>query len=316
MSASRVLKAVSKNFLNLSEHGLVYGPQGRMLLRNLEEHWFLHCVTMSPYNIFLSEKFVDTLNFLMNSPMGKIPFGVAGVSDSKDSWNESVQSLKLERHREARIAVFDRCTEAKSLYHKMQKERKVWWRRLAQQPSRFQIKAKETEDLDSVDVEAEFSFGTVTVEKIIRRKLSLEINDKKDLADIQTVEHVLSFDWGCLALLCDACDADETAGMRIHSKLAPHKVAIHIKTSGDQGNTGSDDLNRFVLYLNNMLRAKGLNTMSTVSEEVATACLIPFVVSVDRTSLENGIVHVTNRSTTLDQAIHITDLAKHITTQC
>ncbi|XP_076301898.1 DNA polymerase subunit gamma-2, mitochondrial [Lasioglossum baleicum] len=323
MSASRVLKEISRNFVSFSEHGLVYGPQGRMLLKNLEEHWFSHCITMSPYNIFLSEQFSDTLNFLTESPMGRIPFGLATVKDSTDLWNESTlpTALKLNRHKNARIAILDSSVEAKSLYHKVQKERKVWWRKLAQQPSRFKItEAKRIEDLDSVDIEAEFSFGTITVERIVYHndigKLLLQIDNKKDLADIQMVEHVLSLDWGCLALLCDAYDIDETAKMRIHSKLAPHKVAIRIKTSENHTNTGSDDLNRFVLYLNNMLRTKGLNTILTVSEEVANACLIPFVVLVDRTSLENGIIHVTNRSTTLDQAIHITDLVKHITMHC
>ncbi|XP_076649024.1 DNA polymerase subunit gamma-2, mitochondrial [Halictus rubicundus] len=323
MSPPRILKEISANFISFAEHGFVYGPQGRMLLKNLEEHWFLHCITMSPYNIFLSEQFSNTLNFITKSPMGRIPFGLATVKDSKDFWNENIQPItsKVDYHKKAEIAIFNNSTEAKSLYHKVQKERKVWWRKLAQQPSRFKItETKRIEDLDLVDIEAQFSFGTITVEKIIYhndiQKLLLQIDNKKDLADIQMVEHVLSLDWGCLALLCDAYDVDETAKMHIHSKLAPHKVAIHIKKSDNETNTGSDDLNRFVLYLNNMLRTKGLNTILTISEEVVNACLVPFIVLVDRTSLENGIIHVTNRSTTLNQAIHITDLVKYITMHC
>ncbi|XP_078047009.1 DNA polymerase subunit gamma-2, mitochondrial [Augochlora pura] len=323
MTAAQIIKEISANFINFSKNGLVYGPQGRMLLRNLEEHWFLHCVTMSPYNIFLVDKFINTFSFVSNSSMGKIPFGLATIKDIRNTWNENMQPLtsQMKHHRNAELTVFSNNTEAKCLYHKLQKERKVWWRKLAQQPSRFKItETSKSINYDLIYIEAEFPFGTIAVERITYRtdieKLLTQVDNKKDFADVHVVEHVVSLDWGCLALLCDAYNIDETSKMRIHTKLAPHKVAIHIKKSENETNTGSDDLNRFVLYLNNMLRTKGLNTILTVSEEVVNACLVPFVVLVDRTSLENGIIHVTNRSTTLNQAVHITDLAKYITMHC
>ncbi|XP_031838573.1 DNA polymerase subunit gamma-2, mitochondrial [Nomia melanderi] len=323
MSITQILREISANFINFTEHSFIYGPQGKMLLRNLEEHWFLHAITMSSYNIFLSEKFTDSLNFITKNPMGKIPFGLATIKDSKTSWNENIEPVasNLKHHKTMEIVIFENNINAKNLYHKMQKERKAWWRRLAQKPSRFKItETKKVDNFDLVDIEAQFPYDTITVEKIAYHtdvhKLLTQIDNKKDLDDIQMVEHVLSLDWGCLALLCDAYDVDERATIRIHSKLAPHKVAIHIKNLQNETNIGNDDLNRFVLYLNNMLRTKGLNTILTTSEEVVNVCLVPFIVLVDRTSLENGIIHVTNRSTTLNQAIHITDLVKYITMHC
>ena len=318
---THVLKELSANFISLAEHGLVYGPQGRMLLKNLEDHWLLHCVTMSRYNTFLSDKSVNDFDFVTKTGMSDLPFGLAKIKSSKNDWNQSIAptASKLNLHRTAEIYVFNNDIETKDLYHKVQKERKIWWRKLAQNPSKFKVtEPRKIRNVDLVDIEAHFPFGAVTVERIAYhtdvRKILSQI-DKKDFVDIQMVEHIVSLDWGCLALLCDAYDTDKSTKMRIHSKLAPHKVAFYIKKYNEM-NSQDDDLNRFVLYLNNMLRTKGLNTILTSSERVIDTCLVPFIVLVDRTSLENGIIHVTNRSTTLSEAIHITDLVKYISMHC
>ena len=63
MNIGNILKELSSHFISLTKCGLKYGPQGKMLLRNLEEQWFLNCITMSRYNIFLSDEFNQTLNF-------------------------------------------------------------------------------------------------------------------------------------------------------------------------------------------------------------------------------------------------------------
>lgn len=134
--------------------------------------------------------------------------------------------------------------------------------------------------------------------------------ENKDIAvDLHMIEHVASLDWGCLALLCDSYISDKSARAYIHPKLSPYKTTFNIM----RHETDTEDLNRFVLYLNNMLRTKGISTILTNTEQIIEMCLIPFVVSVDRTSLKNGIVHVKNRSTTLKEAVHITDLVKYIT---
>ncbi|XP_054015899.1 DNA polymerase subunit gamma-2, mitochondrial [Hylaeus anthracinus] len=319
MNMKHALAKLGANFVSLTEQKFAYGPQGSMVLRNLEEQWFLHCVTMSRYNIFLSEKVSDTLNFIVKSSTSDVPFGLAVIENSKNSWNQSVAiDSKWKHQRIGTITIFNNDMESKDLYHKLQKERRIWWRKLAQRPSRFKVtEPKKKKNLDTVDIEAQFPFGTVVVEKITYhtdiQKMFSEIDNKKDFTNVQMVEHTVCLDWGCLALLCDAYDTDESARMQIHFKLAPHKVAICIEER--KNDVGNDDLNRFVLYLNNMLRTKGLNTILT-SPCVVDTCLVPFVVLVHRTSLENGIIRITNRSTTLSEAIHITDLANYIIKYC
>ncbi|CAK9797741.1 DNA polymerase subunit gamma-2, mitochondrial [Anthophora plagiata] len=310
MTIIELLKELSGHFINFTEHGFTYGPQGRMLLKNLEEHWFLHCVTMSRYNVFLSDEFSDTLNFITKTATSDVPFGLATVKKSKHSWMENASHVqKLNHHRTAEVAILNNEGEAEGLFRDVQKERKIWWRRLAQCPSRFKLtEAKKGRNVDTVDIKAQFSFGNVIVERISYHSdvQKLFQMSEKDFSGVRMVEHVMSLDWGSLALLCDARDAK----MHVRSMLAPHKVAFRVEDAQ------SDDLNRFVLYLNNMLKTRGLSTILTSSEEVVEACLVPFVVSVDTSSLENGIVRVRDRSTTLYEAVHITDLAKYLIARC
>lgn len=320
-----MLRAVGPHFLSLSERTFAYGPQGRLLLRNLEEHWFSHCVTMPSYNVFPCDAIPDALQLLRSNSMDDVlPFGLAALATSKSAWNESLlletAGGKVPSHRTARINVFVDASDAKGLLHRMQRERKVWWRKLAQHPSRFVLaEAKKTRNLDVTEIEARFPFGNVTVETITHypgvRKLYPQTENNKDNAtDVHMVEHVASMDWGCLALLCDSHMLDKSTRAYIHPKLSPYKITFHVARSEDEMTESEvEDLNRFVLYLNNMLRTRGIPTILTKrTEQIVEMCLIPYVVSVDKTSLKNGIVHVKNRSTTLSEAVHITDLVKYI----
>lgn len=125
MNVTHMLKELSAHFIRFTECGLAYGPQGRLFLKNLEEHWFLHCITMSQYNIFLSDKSYSDLNFITNTPMGTIPFGVAVVETSRNEWNQNIISTtsKLNSHKTAKVSIFNIDVETKDLYQKIQKDR-------------------------------------------------------------------------------------------------------------------------------------------------------------------------------------------------
>ncbi|KAG7189431.1 hypothetical protein KM043_017133 [Ampulex compressa] len=246
------------------------------------------------------------------------------MGSMKHVWNQSLipANNKVPSHKTAKVAVMTDKTESKELFHRVQKEHKTWWRKLAQDPSRFRLtEEKKIRNLDSVDIEAQFPFGNITVETIIYhhdpRKLFTQVeNGKIEIADMQMVEHITSLDWGCLALLCDAHKSENLDEVHVHSKLSPYKVAFYIAKPESVSSTEGEDLNRFVLYLNNMLRTKGINTILTSAKEIIDICLVPFIVKVDETSLKNGIIHVTSRSTTLSESIHITDLVKFIIMRC
>lgn len=168
MNIANILKELSGHFISLTEYGLKYGPQGKMLLKNLEEQWFLHCITMSRYNIFLSDESNNTLNFIIKTEMSDIPFGLAKIENSKNYWTSDLLPMKKSNiHRIVETTIFQNDTETKDLFHNIQKERKIWWRKLAQFPSRFKLtEEKKIKNCNVVDIEAQFPFGNVVVEKI------------------------------------------------------------------------------------------------------------------------------------------------------
>ncbi|XP_014483470.1 PREDICTED: DNA polymerase subunit gamma-2, mitochondrial-like isoform X2 [Dinoponera quadriceps] len=329
MSLEAVLKTVSPYFLALSERGFTYGPQGRLLLRNLEEYWFTYCVTMPPYNVFPCDTSMsDTLQQLQSTSMAKdVPFALVTLTTTKNvgAWNESLVndiSYRVGSHRIAKINVITDALNSKSLLHNKQRERKVWWRKFAQCPSRFVLaEAKKVKNLDVTEIQARFPFGNITVETIthypVTRKLYPQTESSKDnVADMHMVEHVASLDWGCLALLCDSHMSDKSSRAYIHPKLSPYKTTFRLERGENETASDLEDLSRFVLYLNNMLRTNGIHTILTSTDQVVEMCLIPFVVSVDRTSLKNGIVHVENPTMALKEPVQITDLVEYITTCC
>ncbi|XP_011874743.1 PREDICTED: DNA polymerase subunit gamma-2, mitochondrial [Vollenhovia emeryi] len=321
MSLEAALRTVGPLFLSLAERAFVYGPQGKLLSRNLEEHWFAHCVTMPHYNVFPCDAIADALQLLRaNSLDEMLPFALATFATSKSAWNESLLPAggKVPSHRTARINAFVDPADSTGLLHRKQRERKAWWRKLAQHPSRFVLaEARKTRSLDVTEIEAQFPFGNIVVETIAYypgvRKLYPQAESNKDnAADVHMVEHVASLDWGCLALLCDSHMSDKSNRAYIHPKLSPYKVTFRTARQGDETDSDVEDLNRFVLYLSNALRTRGISTILTSTEEILDVCLIPYVVSVDKTSLKNGVVHVRSRSTTLSEAVHITELVKYI----
>lgn len=168
MNIANILKELSPHFINFTTQGLKYGPQGKMLLKNLEEQWFLHCITMSRYNMFLSDEFNDSINFITKTKMSDIPFGLATIKNVKYQWDSNIATTiqKSNSHRVAETAIFNDA-ETKDLFYKIQKERKIWWRKLAQNPSRFKLsEVKKIKNYTIVDIEAQFSFGNLILERI------------------------------------------------------------------------------------------------------------------------------------------------------
>lgn len=326
MSIEHILKVIGKTFMNFSKNGFTYGPQGNMLLRNIEANWVQHCITMSPYNMFMTttDKFKHTMKILEDMNVNDIPYGLAMIEDSKNSWNQSIlpSECKITSHRTLKSITLTHNSQSKDLFYKKQRERKMWWRKLTQNPSRFvlsEIKGQKNRDI--IDIEVQLPFGNIIVESIIYQrdvqKLLTEITSSKyNIADVQMVEHVASLDWGCLALLSDSYECGENNQILLNPKISPYKVAFCVTKESNETDSDIQKLNRFVMYLNNTLRTKGLETLLTDTKEVIEMCLVPFVVTVAKTSLKNGIIHITSRSTTLAEAIHFTDLVKYVASQC
>lgn len=140
---------------------------------------------------------------------------------------------------------------------------------------------------------------------------------KDDTNDVRMVEHVASLDWGCLALLCDSYkETDSSIELQMQPKISPYKAICKVKIDATNTDSVKEDLNELMLYINHLLRTKGLSTVLTSKKESLGNIHVPFVIAVDKTSLKNGIVKVTSQVTTLAESVHVTELVNHIALHC
>ena len=131
------------------------------------------------------------------------------------------------------------------------------------------------------------------------------------------VEHAASLDWGCLALLCDSYKEGDSSGeLQMQPKISPYKVVFEVNAEASDSESVKEDLNQLMLYVNNLLRAKGLSTVLTNVKESKKNLHVPFVIGIDKMSLKNGIVKVTSQVTSLAELVHITELVSHISLYC
>lgn len=167
----QILKDLGTGFLSL-EKGFLFGPQGRLLRRNVEELWYKYCVVKPPYNVFLSSpnRINETFDTLEKVGAVHKPFGISVLEDSKTPWNQQIlpESCKISSHKIGRVTVVTDAAEGKDLYHRKQKERKVWWRKFSSEPKRFQFtEAKRvSKNKEVIEIEAQFEFGTIVLESI------------------------------------------------------------------------------------------------------------------------------------------------------
>jgi len=172
-----------------------------------------------------------------------------------------------------------------------------------------------------MDIIAQFEFGNVILETIVHqqdaKKIYPQIGDGKEEAPgIHLIEHIASLDWGCLAMLCDGFETTgDEVELKIHPKLSPYKVGLYLERT-ENDDLKSQEKSRLILYLNNLLKAKGVETVLTRSKRGIETFHTPLNVTVDDTSLQNGIVRVTSQLTTIAEAVHITDLPKYVAARC
>ncbi|XP_043288010.1 DNA polymerase subunit gamma-2, mitochondrial [Venturia canescens] len=324
-----IVKSLGGGFINLIDRGFVYGSQGKLLRRNIESLWFDHCVTQPPYNVFLtsSEKFSDTLATLYKTTINSLPFGLAFIEPTKSLWNCHLNSPSFESfsHDTARITVLTDEVNGKDMYHRKQRERKVWWRKYSRNPSRFGIaEAKKIgKSRETIEIIANFSFGHIVVETITyqqdaRKVLAQSKEQKYGSSMVHVVEHIASLDWGCLAMLCDGyeVDDDNVGILKIHPKLSPYKAGFYLEHDESTEDRKFQEKSRLIVYLNNLLKSKGLGTVLTRTKRGIEDFHVPLTINVDDSSLETGIVRVRSQLTTISEAVHVTDLPKYIAARC
>ncbi|XP_046611013.1 DNA polymerase subunit gamma-2, mitochondrial [Neodiprion virginianus] len=316
MKANKILSLLGTDFLTVSETEFIYGPSGRFLLRNVEDVWWKYCVVSEKYNVYPTQisQVSRTLRYLRDSRCDGLPFGLASIETTE---NDQRQSKMLDLPlpplcTRMSVMTFGEKTSAKDLFYRKQRERKAWWRKFSNNPSRFvTTNSEKNENREVMSIQAHLPSQDLSVEVVSFGKVECYLQNCQSgsISEAYIVEHTTSLELAVLTLLCDGY-AEDKKSLHLHPKLAPYKALIM------PDNTGNEELLQLVVYLNNQLKAESLNTIVSSTSNDVHVLQVPYVILVDNDSLRTGIVQVTNQLTTISERVHITDLVKNIAACC
>lgn len=171
MKAKQILSTLGKGFVTATGTEFVYGPLGWLLLRNIEDNWWKHCVVSVKYNVYPTKisKISRTLQYLKDTKSDGLPFGLASIETVEDYLTQnSALGLPLPSlQRIMKVMTFGEKNSAKDLFYRIQRERKAWWRKFSNNPSRFiVINSEEDKDQDIMNIKAQFPSEDLIVEVI------------------------------------------------------------------------------------------------------------------------------------------------------
>lgn len=261
------------------------------------------------------------------------PFGINDLSEIKNRFiwnsitgNDENVSIELPTN-STKLSVYYFVTEKQSLeyFHRIQRQRKIWWMRYAANPGRIQITEVKKYENDGfgqgVSLLAYYPFGNLAIEHVdmiattdqfpeIKIPLPPRIIRTWKFLEIATIETVL-----------DGIDDGDYGEICIHRKLAPYQCAIYCLSTDDSLN---DDLKDLTKYLSMMLQKHNIsilsidecifNNQSQLNKQFfeMDAIGVPYELILDADTLENGLLKLRNRDTTICEQIHISYLPHYL----
>ncbi|XP_018323704.1 DNA polymerase subunit gamma-2, mitochondrial [Agrilus planipennis] len=330
-------------------HHLKLGPVGAMFQENLRNEWLQNIVIGSKnFNVFLSgPSFVDTFEYAKQMSSERAPFAIAEflkkethrsesniIINNSNEQNDFRNVLLNYGNMETifRITTFLTKSDAIPFFHKWQRQRKIWWRKISASPGRYNLTdIQENENgRQSVEIKSDFPWGSQVVEsmsiytcehnRLQPHHLQLKEGRKKIsphfiVSNINLSSMILNF-------ICDAYEEPPyhegvRPMMRIHRKLAPYKVAFTLSTNAGVMN----NLNDLALYLCKQFRNECISTLLTLNAPKVTQEVqwqqydqmgIPYTVVLNDNTLRNGIAHLRSRDTTLKEQVHISTMLTYL----
>ncbi|XP_073516512.1 DNA polymerase subunit gamma-2 [Phyllobates terribilis] len=214
------------------------------------------------------------------------------------------------------------------------RHRLLWWRRFAQVPSGFSSSDRqEVDGARTLLINYDFPWGPEPVETLrsvddaaltqMHAGTKLHGRDGRRAVIPHAVWLSSDLERGLLAYLSDALHLTESEPLRtvlkIHPSLAPVKVAL------DLGKGPAGDLRLVCQALSSELRGSGvsvwpgyLDAPQTPMEQLFAKydeMGVLFTVLVSDVTLENGLLHLRNRDTTVKETLHISRLRAFLTQQ-
>lgn len=258
------------------------------------------------------------------------PFGIIDLRkpSSESAWssaasNEEDISLVLPAS-STKISAFYFVTEQQSFEHfyRIQQQRKIWWMKYAANPGRFRItELKKNETTQSVSLMAKYPFGNLAIEHVDLVSTSDEFPESKIPLPPRIIRTRSFLEVATIETVLDAIDDGDYGEMCLHRKIAPHQCAVFCLS--DDGSC-SKDLNDLAKYLSMMLKKHGITIFHADERIVPSQPLlndkftemdaigVPYELILEPSTLENGMMKLRNRDTTISETIHISCLPHYL----
>lgn len=326
---------------NLHPEVFKIGPTGNLLKENLRQEWFYSMVINRDCSIFLNDNsFKNTFHFAKEICTEKLPFGIAEVVEEQLNIYKDQISIKnndfrslIPYNREILICtMFIPPSNSIQIFHQLQKQRKMWWRKFSANPGRYSlsdIQIDKQSKNQSVEIHAKYEWCDLPIEQINlftseHPYLSLRDLQAKDGRKIISAHYIISqisLPTMIINTLCDAYDErtfhnENKPLLRLHRKLAPYKISFAIPSTG-----GSEELNDLALYLCKELRLHNISCLLLPTSLRNTLEYqwnqydqlgVPYGILLNENTLKNGIALLRSRETTLKEQVHVAELVKYV----
>lgn len=124
-------------------------------------------------------------------------------------------------------------------------------------------------------------------------------------------------DWGCLALLCDGfVQIEGSKELQMNPKLMPYKAYSQAIISPDDDESVKQDLNDLTLYIIELLRKEGIDSIIMNNVKKPETFRVPYIITVDNDSLKTGLVKLVCQRTLCGEIVHITNMSKRMHDLC
>lgn len=291
------------------------------------------------HGVHLSKpSFLEAFNTLRDAH--ELPFSITEEIKGKNTAIECVrdESLKIlfpKRHI-IRTSYFVSNNFSHELYYHLQRQHKIWFMKYGSYPGVYKVSDLKHDPLykhvsiqssvhDTYDHNVE-QFKLYSLKDNVKDKAMLELfyaktpnREKEVIPDV--IECTIDLQVAALSLLFDAANLTEYYHA-MHRRIAPYQLAI-ISHGEKERTKDLEDLARYIELLmeNTEPKVKVLNELQprNYSDELLNEQMtaydeigVPYTIVLNEKALENGLLELRNRNTTLSETIHLSDVTNYL----
>ncbi|KAI5727665.1 hypothetical protein M8J77_005427 [Diaphorina citri] len=321
-------------------------PCGHLLAENIKKEWVRSCVLRREEPAFLYSQQGDCENetdlqdmFLTTKELsnGKVPFIVANIAREIASQTDSEIKTDLDwrpyfspsQFTSLRASLFVTPSRGQQLFYHWQSQRKYWWRKFSCDPGKVSV----VEDIPNrtVSIQIELpgeshqvietivNHGTAYFDRLQpQQRDAYEIKDGRKKTVPYLIESRLNLEVAALMFLCQGLTlSGDRKVLRLHRRLAPYKVAFL--------NSTDDELKSLAVYLYENLRQSHIYCLFTPLDSSSKSpgsiesqlsandkLGVPYSILIRDTALQDGLISIRNRDTTLEEKVHISKVNDYI----